>query len=103
MDMPVYPVEMWGRRHLFDFVLPNEKVGNGNKRRHIGSLKKTELERLGWDGMRNMSHSQGGNWVPFIRGYDSDSDYEYEPICGGNSLLVINWDCLNVIYFPFFY
>ncbi|GMH66303.1 hypothetical protein TrRE_jg2738 [Triparma retinervis] len=78
MERPEYPKEMWGRRHLFDFVLPNEKVESG-KRRHIGSLKRSELETLGYEGNNNFSHSQG-RWVPYIRGYDSDSDYEYEPI-----------------------
>ena len=62
------------------FVLPNEMIGLGGKRRHIGSLTKSELLRLGWNGeTTNFSHSQRC-WVPYIHGYDSDSDYEYEPI-----------------------
>ena len=32
---------------------------------------------LGWEGDTNFSHSQG-SWVPYIPGYDSDSDLEYE-------------------------
>ena len=59
-------------------VLPNQRMANG-KHRHIGSLNRTELMSLGWSGTTNFSHSQKV-WVPYISGYDSDSDLEYEPV-----------------------
>ena len=57
--------------------LPNGKF------RHISSYSLEELIALGWDGARyncHGNHAAKGVWVPFVPGYDSDSDDEYEPI-----------------------
>jgi hypothetical protein len=48
--------------------------------RHIGSFSREELRRIGWTGDTYFSHSQGGLSVPYVDGYDSDSDESYEPI-----------------------
>lgn len=60
------------------------RLGNG-KYRHIASYSLSELIALGWDGaMYNSSKGRGhgvkGRYVPFIVGYDSDSEDEYEPV-----------------------
>ncbi len=48
--------------------------------RHIASYSLQELIDLNWDGSLYPSKTAGGAPVPFIHGYDSDSDDEYEPI-----------------------
>ena len=54
------------------------------KYRHIASYSLDELIALGWDGAMYVStrarHAANGHYVPFIVGYDSDADDEYEPI-----------------------
>ena len=61
--------------------LPQEPSG---KFRHIASYSMEELIYLEWDGAMYCSsqgrHAASGRYVPFIVGYDSDSDDEYEPI-----------------------
>ena len=42
--------------------------------RHIGSFSGAELRRIGWTGETYFSHSQGGLNVPYVDGFDSDSD-----------------------------
>ena len=55
------------------------KLPNG-KYRHIASFSLQELCKLGWDGALYSSESQRGAWVPFVCGYDSDPEHEYEPV-----------------------
>ena len=54
------------------------------KYRHIASYSMDELVSLGWDGAMygatRGSHAAVGHYVPYIPGYDSDADDEYEPI-----------------------
>jgi hypothetical protein len=54
------------------------------KFRHIASYSLDELIDLGWDGAMYVCsqarHAATGQYVPFIVGYDSDEDDEYEPI-----------------------
>jgi hypothetical protein len=60
-----------------------ERLSNG-KYRHIASYNLDELIDLGWDGAMYVStrgrHAVIDKYVPFINGYDSDSEDEYEPI-----------------------
>lgn len=60
-----------------------KKERNG-KYRHIASYSMEELISLGWDGAMYVSllgrHAAQGHYVPFICGYDSDPDDDYEPI-----------------------
>lgn len=54
------------------------------KYKHIASYNLEELIKLGWDGAKYVStrsrHAADGLYVPFIPGYDSDTDDEYDPI-----------------------
>jgi hypothetical protein len=58
--------------------------GRSGKYRHIASYSLDELIALGWDGATYTStkgkHAATGHAVPFIVGYDSDADDEYELI-----------------------
>ncbi|GAX23809.1 hypothetical protein FisN_20Hu009 [Fistulifera solaris] len=60
------------------------KRGPSGKYRHIASYSLEELLDLIWDGSLYVptkgSHEVDGHHVPFIPGYDSDSEDEYEPI-----------------------
>jgi hypothetical protein len=60
-----------------------ERLPNG-KYRHIASYTLDELIYLGWDGAMYVStrgkHNVLGQYVPFINGYDSDFEDDYEPI-----------------------
>ena len=60
-----------------------QRQPNG-KYRHIASYSLEELIALGWDGAMYTSargqHAANGHYVPFVVGYDSDADDEYEPI-----------------------
>ena len=60
------------------------KRGPSGKYRHIASYSLEELIDLGWDGAMYTStrarHAASGLYCPFIAGYDSDSEEEYEPI-----------------------
>ncbi|GAX28081.1 hypothetical protein FisN_2Hu101 [Fistulifera solaris] len=56
------------------------KRGPRGKYRHIASYSLQELIDLQWDGSLTRSKTAKGYSVPFIPGYDSDSDDEYEPI-----------------------
>jgi hypothetical protein len=56
------------------------KRGPRGKYRHIASYGLQELIDLQWDGSLTSSKTVKGYSVPFIPGYDSDSDDEYEPI-----------------------
>ncbi|GAX22654.1 hypothetical protein FisN_17Lh147 [Fistulifera solaris] len=60
------------------------KLGSRGKFRHIASYSLNELLALNWDGSLYVStrakHAANGYHVPFIPGYDSDSEDEYEPI-----------------------
>ncbi|GAX28078.1 hypothetical protein FisN_2Hu104 [Fistulifera solaris] len=56
------------------------KRGPRGKCRHIASYSLQELIDLNWDGSLYLSKTAGGLPVPFIHGYDSESDDEYEPI-----------------------
>ena len=47
------------------------------KYRHIASFSLKELRQLGWDGAMYRSDTLE-NWVPYIEGYDSDDEDEYE-------------------------
>jgi hypothetical protein len=57
--------------------LPNGKY------RHIASFSLDELRRLGWRGCMYTAsegeHAANGMWVPFLDGYDSEPELEYEP------------------------
>lgn len=61
---------------------PNQLVPLPSGRfRHISTFTRTELQQVGWDGSSRYSSSTcQGEWVPFIAGYDSDEDHNYEPI-----------------------
>jgi hypothetical protein len=53
--------------------------GKIRKHRHIASYTRQELDDLKWDGaMYNSLRTCKGLWVPFVSGYDSDPDFEYE-------------------------
>ena len=54
--------------------------------RHIGSFSSAELRRIGWTGETYFSHSKGGLNVPYVDGFDSDSDESYEPIARARRL-----------------
>jgi hypothetical protein len=60
-----------------------KRLSNG-KYRHIASYNLDELFDLGWDGAMYVStrgkHAVIDQYVPFINGYDSDSEDDYEPI-----------------------
>jgi hypothetical protein len=60
------------------------QLGSRGKYRHIASYSLEELLALNWDGSLYVStrakHAANGYHVPFIPGYDSDSEDEYEPI-----------------------
>jgi hypothetical protein len=51
----------------------------GGKYRHIASFSLEDLRRMGWDGAMYRSESLE-EWVPFVCGYDSDPEHEYEPV-----------------------
>jgi len=56
------------------------KLPNG-KYRHISSFSLEELRKIGWDGAMTVSDTlQDAEYVPFVCGYDSDKDDEYEPV-----------------------
>ena len=59
-----------------------EQLPNG-RYRHIASYTLDELIDLGWDGSwytsTRANHAVRGQYVPFIFGYDSDEEDEYEP------------------------
>lgn len=61
--------------------MPREPNG---KYRHIASYSMEELVALGWDGATYTStrgkHAAVGHHVPFVAGYDSDEEDDYEPI-----------------------
>ena len=71
---------------------PYEETGTGKnlprrpngKRRHIASYSPDELVALGWDGAKYSSNNKQlkleGCWVPFVCGYDSDPDDQYEAV-----------------------
>eukprot|EP00948_MAST-09A_sp_MAST-9A-sp1_P001090 g1090.t1 len=59
---------------------PSDATSNSRKRKHILQYTKQELQNLGWDGSTYFSRSQGGRSAPYIQGYDSDSDYEYDDL-----------------------
>jgi hypothetical protein len=73
-----------------DICTPYQEQGSKMKRerngkfRHIASYSMEELISLGWDGAMYLSmqgrHAAEGHYVPFICGYDSDPDDDYEPI-----------------------
>lgn len=73
-----------------DISTPYEERGSKMKRersakyRHIASYSMEELIELGWDGAMYNSvrgrHAVKGCYVPFICGYDSDAEDDYEPI-----------------------
>jgi hypothetical protein len=73
-----------------DVATPYEEQGSKMKRapsgkyRHIASYTIDELTELGWDGAMYSAtkgrHAAIGLYVPFICGYDSDADDDYEPI-----------------------
>ena len=49
--------------------------------RHIASFSLAELLKLGWDGAMYINYETlSGKWAPFVCGYDSDPDNEYEPV-----------------------
>lgn len=62
-------------------LMPREPSG---KFRHIASYSLDELIALGWDGAMYVStrgrHEAESHYVPFVVGYDSDAEDEYEPI-----------------------
>lgn len=53
-------------------ILPNGKY------RHIASYSLEELCQLGWDGATYQGQTFEAEWVPFVNGYDSDPEHEYE-------------------------
>lgn len=59
-----------------DFKLPMKANG---RYRHIAGYSLKELIEMGWDGAKYNS-STIKSWVPYIPGYDSDSDDEYERV-----------------------
>ena len=62
-------------------IMPKQPNG---RCRHIASYSLDELREIGWCGAKYLSnegkHEATGNWVPFVKGYDSDEDRAYEPI-----------------------
>ena len=63
--------------------LPNQQVSmrhalTKEKYRHIATFSLEELCKLGWDGATYQGHTFEGEWVPFVSGYDSDPEHEYE-------------------------
>lgn len=59
-----------------------QRQSNG-KYRHIADYSLDELIALGWDGAKYVAqgnHAAKGLWCPFVCGYDSDSDNEYDTI-----------------------
>jgi hypothetical protein len=58
------------------FKLPMKPNG---RYRHIASYSLEELIDMGWDGAKYNSSTQGA-WVPYVPGYDSDPDDEYERV-----------------------
>jgi len=93
---PVIRILKPGKRTPFvmdsdgDAQSPYDEVGSkmhpepSGRYRHIASYSMDELIDLGWDGATYTStrgkHAAVGHHVPFIPGYDSDADDEYEPI-----------------------
>lgn len=71
-----------------DVATPYQEKGSKMKKqasgkyRHIASYSLDELIELGWDGAMYTAtrgkHAAKGHYVPFIVGYDSDADDEYE-------------------------
>jgi len=63
---------------------PYERLDNqqvmleGGKYRHIASYSLEELRKMEWDGATYQGMTYQGTWVPFVSGYDSDPDHEYE-------------------------
>ena len=81
---PFYPTETGDAANPYQETGSKlERQPNG-KYRHIASHRLDELIALGWDGATYTSakgkHEAVGLRVPFIVGYDSDSDDEYERI-----------------------
>ena len=68
------------------YEVPGSKMRRqpSGKYRHIASYNMEELVRLGWDGAMYCAtrgrHAANGHYVPYIPGYDSDADDEYEAI-----------------------
>ena len=68
------------------YEVPGSKMRRqpSGKYRHIASYSKEELVSLGWDGAMYCAtrgrHAANGHYVPYIPGYDSDADDEYEAI-----------------------
>jgi len=62
---------------------PSPKNNNKKKKkkekyyRHIGSFSLRELRQIGWDGAMYQS-DYVGTWVPYVDGYDSEEDFEFE-------------------------
>jgi hypothetical protein len=50
------------------------------KHRHIASFTLKELRKLNWDGAMTVSRTLDGECVPFVCGYDSDPQDEYEQV-----------------------
>jgi hypothetical protein len=51
------------------------------KYRHIADFSVKELRKMGWDGAMAVSmETCRGEYVPFVCGYDSDKEDEYEPV-----------------------
>lgn len=73
-----------------DVASPYEENGSklkqlpNGKFRHIASYSLNELIALGWDGAMYLStkgrHAAHGLYVPFVAGYDSDTEDTYEPV-----------------------
>lgn len=65
---------------LSDSPPPKNKNYNKKKEkyyRHIGSFTLRELRQIGWDGAMYQS-DYVGTWVPYVDGYDSEEDFEFE-------------------------
>jgi hypothetical protein len=69
------PYEEEGNKQV---LLPS--VTSNLKYRHIGAFKLEELRKMGWDGAMYNSTTLEGEWAPFVCGYDSDPEYEYEVV-----------------------
>jgi hypothetical protein len=74
---------------ISDAIVPEEPehcklvpLPNG-KYRHIATFSLKELRQIGWDGSMYLAddahHAARGFWVPYVSGYDSDPDMDFEP------------------------
>jgi hypothetical protein len=72
-----FPYEQLSNQQVEVRMLPRRLPTNG-KYRHIATYSLEELCKMGWDGATYQGNTFEGEWVPFVSGYDSDPEHEYE-------------------------